>query len=234
MKIAVVGAGSWGTALALVAARNGHDTRLWARSAVAAASLADSRRAGHFLTAIEPTTGKIAWRRPYPGGFGGGLIDLKTIAVPDSPFLSVGTSLGLNDETSLKRGLTYYGGDTDFLGIDDGTRELPQLIRRGIESGRRIDSSNFDDATLTAMGRSFQNANINLLQSTNDVPINGSVDVSAGTSWALQAREISAKTTSNSCSSEMESTWVWRLCQRTSRELGGRTGSSAECTGSMR
>ncbi|HEX7087062.1 MAG TPA: acido-empty-quinoprotein group A [Vicinamibacterales bacterium] len=27
---------------------------------------------GNFLTAIDPTTGKIAWRRPYPGGFGGG------------------------------------------------------------------------------------------------------------------------------------------------------------------
>ena len=28
--------------------------------------------AGNFLTAIDPKTGKIAWRRPYPGGNGGG------------------------------------------------------------------------------------------------------------------------------------------------------------------
>lgn len=28
--------------------------------------------AGSFLTAIDPKTGKIAWRRPYPGGNGGG------------------------------------------------------------------------------------------------------------------------------------------------------------------
>jgi alcohol dehydrogenase (cytochrome c) len=27
---------------------------------------------GSFLTAIDPKTGKVAWRRPYPGGFGGG------------------------------------------------------------------------------------------------------------------------------------------------------------------
>jgi alcohol dehydrogenase (cytochrome c) len=27
---------------------------------------------GDFLTAIDPTTGKIVWRRPYPGGYGGG------------------------------------------------------------------------------------------------------------------------------------------------------------------
>lgn len=36
--------------------------------------------AGSFLTAIEPTTGKIVWRRPYPGGFGGGGGGLLTTA----------------------------------------------------------------------------------------------------------------------------------------------------------
>ena len=35
---------------------------------------------GNFLTAIEPATGKIAWRRPYPGGFGGGGGGLLTTA----------------------------------------------------------------------------------------------------------------------------------------------------------
>jgi len=120
-----------------------------------------------------------------PGEFGGGLIDLKTVDVPEEGFVSLGVSVGMNDETTLKRGLTYYGGDTDSLGIDDGTRELPALIRQGIETGKRIDSSNFDSTTLTAMGRSFQNANINLLQSTDDVPINGSVDFAAGTKFSM-------------------------------------------------
>jgi alcohol dehydrogenase (cytochrome c) len=36
--------------------------------------------AGNFLTAIDPTTGKIVWRRPYPGGFGGGGGGLLTTA----------------------------------------------------------------------------------------------------------------------------------------------------------
>ncbi|WP_293679675.1 TonB-dependent receptor [uncultured Phenylobacterium sp.] len=120
----------------------------------------------------------------YPGEFGGGLVDLRTIDVPDQPFISMGVSLGVNTETSLKRGLTYFGGgNSDSFGVDDGTRELPLLIRRGIETGKRIDATNFGADQLTAMGRSFQNANVNLLQSTNDVPINGSVDVAAGTSW---------------------------------------------------
>lgn len=119
----------------------------------------------------------------YPGEFGGGLIDLRTIGVPDEPFISMGISVGMNSKTSLKRGLTYYGGDTDFLGVDDGTRELPLAVRRGIETGKRIDSSNFGSAELTTIGRSFQNANINLLQSTNDVPINGSLDIAGGAAW---------------------------------------------------
>lgn len=36
--------------------------------------------AGNFLTAIDPTTGKVAWRRPYPGQYGGGGGGLLTTA----------------------------------------------------------------------------------------------------------------------------------------------------------
>ena len=52
MKIAVVGAGSWGTALALVAARNGHETWLWARRAEAAAELASARENTVYLPGV--------------------------------------------------------------------------------------------------------------------------------------------------------------------------------------
>jgi hypothetical protein len=119
----------------------------------------------------------------YPGEFGGGVIDLRTVGVPDEPFVSLSFGLSGNDETSLKQGLTYYGGDYDLTGFDDGTRDLPGLIRQGIATGNRIDQSNFDAETLVQMGRSFQNANVRLLQSTNDIPINGSVGLSAGTRW---------------------------------------------------
>jgi glycerol-3-phosphate dehydrogenase (NAD(P)+) len=49
MKVAVVGAGSWGTALALVAARNGHEVLLWARRAEVAAALAAARENAAYL-----------------------------------------------------------------------------------------------------------------------------------------------------------------------------------------
>jgi glycerol-3-phosphate dehydrogenase (NAD(P)+) len=44
MKISVLGAGAWGTALAIQAARAGHDVLLWARDAAAVAQMQASRR----------------------------------------------------------------------------------------------------------------------------------------------------------------------------------------------
>ncbi|MBK6428699.1 MAG: NAD(P)-dependent glycerol-3-phosphate dehydrogenase [Blastocatellia bacterium] len=52
MKIACIGAGSWGTALALVAARNGHDVWLWARRAEAASLLHDERTNSTYLPGV--------------------------------------------------------------------------------------------------------------------------------------------------------------------------------------
>ena len=48
-QVAVIGAGSWGTALAMVAARNGHAVRLWARESEVAAGIQASRRNPYYL-----------------------------------------------------------------------------------------------------------------------------------------------------------------------------------------
>nr|WP_314441446.1 NAD(P)H-dependent glycerol-3-phosphate dehydrogenase [uncultured Sphingomonas sp.] len=61
MRVGVIGAGAWGTALAQVAAQGG-DTLLWAREPEVAASIADARENKLFLSgvplsgAIRPTT----------------------------------------------------------------------------------------------------------------------------------------------------------------------------------
>jgi glycerol-3-phosphate dehydrogenase (NAD(P)+) len=49
MKISVLGAGAWGTALAIQAARAGHDVQLWARDAAAVAAMRASRRNAAYL-----------------------------------------------------------------------------------------------------------------------------------------------------------------------------------------
>ncbi|MEQ9012392.1 TonB-dependent receptor [Algiphilus sp.] len=63
-----------------------------------------------------------------PGSFGAGLINLETVGIPESPFLNVSVKTGVNSESTGQDGLDHEGGGTDFLGIDDGTRELPAQL----------------------------------------------------------------------------------------------------------
>lgn len=53
MRIAVIGAGSWGTALAMVAARNQHEVRLWAREPEVAAGINNTRKNPFYLPDVE-------------------------------------------------------------------------------------------------------------------------------------------------------------------------------------
>ncbi|HSS66007.1 MAG TPA: NAD(P)H-dependent glycerol-3-phosphate dehydrogenase [Gammaproteobacteria bacterium] len=49
LRVAVLGAGSWGTALAILLARNGHAVTLWGRDGATMAAMAKSRRNGRYL-----------------------------------------------------------------------------------------------------------------------------------------------------------------------------------------
>jgi TonB-dependent receptor len=70
-----------------------------------------------------------------PGNFAGGLVQLNTVDFPESYSFKVSYSNSFNTNTSLKgnKFLQTAGGATDWLGIDDGTRKLPD----GMPSTRR-------------------------------------------------------------------------------------------------
>jgi glycerol-3-phosphate dehydrogenase (NAD(P)+) len=51
-RIAIIGAGSWGTALAIVAARAGHDVTLWSRNAEVVKSINEQRVNSRYLTSV--------------------------------------------------------------------------------------------------------------------------------------------------------------------------------------
>ena len=52
MKVAILGAGAWGTALGVVLSRNGHPVRLWGHRPDHVAELASTRVNGRFLPGI--------------------------------------------------------------------------------------------------------------------------------------------------------------------------------------
>lgn len=68
-----------------------------------------------------------------PADFTGGLMNVETKAFPDEKILNISASIGFNPSMHLNSDyLTYDGGNTDFLGFDDGTRELPRRARNTV------------------------------------------------------------------------------------------------------
>jgi TonB-dependent receptor len=60
-----------------------------------------------------------------PGDFAGGVILINTKNIPDKNATSISISGGYNSLTTFKDFKTYKGGKLDWLGIDDGSRQLP-------------------------------------------------------------------------------------------------------------
>ena len=64
-----------------------------------------------------------------PGSFSGGMVEVSTKAYPDQLILKYSSSTSYNSlSTGNNQFLTYPGGDDDWLGKDDGTRELPSIM----------------------------------------------------------------------------------------------------------
>ena len=60
-----------------------------------------------------------------PGEFGGGVVQLRSRSYPEEFLLGVTVSGGGNSQSTFRDRLTYEGGKYDWLGVDDGTRALP-------------------------------------------------------------------------------------------------------------
>ena len=71
-----------------------------------------------------------------PGDTTGGVIQIKTRNVPDEPVNKLSLSLGYTTGVTGESLLSYEGGDTDFFGVDDGTRELPAALDRASNGGQ--------------------------------------------------------------------------------------------------
>jgi hypothetical protein len=63
-----------------------------------------------------------------PATFGGGTIQIRTKNIPDDFFLKVSASTSYIEGITGETGLSYKGGSTDWLGYDDGGRDLDQEL----------------------------------------------------------------------------------------------------------
>lgn len=60
-----------------------------------------------------------------PGDFAGGLVKINTVEFPSDAILSVSYSTGYVDKVSTKSIKSYQGSKSDFIGFDNGFRDLP-------------------------------------------------------------------------------------------------------------
>ncbi|HEY1041081.1 MAG TPA: TonB-dependent receptor, partial [Bacteroidia bacterium] len=60
-----------------------------------------------------------------PADFAGGVIQINTKSIPEENFQTVAASTGYNTLTTNKEQYTYKGSKTDWLGFDNGARNIP-------------------------------------------------------------------------------------------------------------
>ncbi|MFN5268542.1 MAG: TonB-dependent receptor domain-containing protein [Hyphomonadaceae bacterium] len=106
----------------------------------------------------------------YPGEFGGGVIDLRTLKAPNEDFLTLKAGAGFNSETTGKTGLVYEGHRMDWTGVDTDLRRLPQPVRDAVSTGKRINDTNFTPKQLEFIGESFINSPLTVVQSEKTRP----------------------------------------------------------------
>ncbi|QEC68070.1 outer membrane beta-barrel protein [Panacibacter ginsenosidivorans] len=85
----------------------------------------------------------------YSGEWAGGLIQVNTRDIPAKGFFNISIGTNFNTNTIGKDIYTYPGGKLDFLGIDDGSRALPN----GFPTKNAFGA--LDNATKTQLGVSL-------------------------------------------------------------------------------
>ncbi|MDP2038039.1 MAG: TonB-dependent receptor, partial [Ignavibacteria bacterium] len=107
-----------------------------------------------------------------PADFTGGLVEINTIEFPSKFIFDLNVSSSVNTNTTFKHFNSYNGGSRDFLGVDDGTRELPSLINTD-----KVNKTNYSSEQLQNIGLSFKN---NWQTKYLNAPLNSSFRLNIG------------------------------------------------------
>lgn len=100
----------------------------------------------------------------YPGEFGGGVIDLRTVDTPQEGFANFKLGSAFNTASTMKNGLVYQGTDGDWTTLGGSLRNLPGPLRAAVDSGRFVNEVNFTPAELEVMGESLVNSPFTVIQ----------------------------------------------------------------------
>jgi len=135
---------------------------------------------------LDSVTVQKTYSARYPGEFGGGVIDMRSVTVPDEGYFKFSIGGGGNSETTGEKGLTYYGDGNDYWGYDDGARKYSPELRDAIRTGNRIDlGANFDREAIRTIGRSINDPNMYVLQEKDSINPDFDFGASVGNSMEI-------------------------------------------------
>jgi len=116
----------------------------------------------------------------FPGEFGGGVINLTTLAIPDTPFLDVNLGISGDTETTGQLGYDYYGNEYDWTGY--GNRDTPPALAAYFASRRRMSAGGVDTGEIASQLVTRSNA---LVQKVDEIPPNFSGTLTGGNTWQI-------------------------------------------------
>ncbi|HEX2535892.1 MAG TPA: TonB-dependent receptor [Chitinophagaceae bacterium] len=116
-----------------------------------------------------------------PGEWAGGLVQVQTKEIPASNFLNLQIGTGFNTETIGKDFYQYQGGNTDWLGIEKGSRALPSgMPTKGAFAKLTQEQQN-------EWGKKFRN----VWQATpGEAPLNRSFQLNGGFNGTLLKKKV--------------------------------------------
>ena len=120
-----------------------------------------------------------------PGTFAGGTLMIETNSYPSDFTLTLKASTSFETGTTWNDRVSYRGGDTDFLGFDDGTRELPASVPD--EGPLRAGAGGLDAADVERVAEDFDN---NWQLATESTPPNFSLGVTVGDTVPIDAHKL--------------------------------------------
>jgi hypothetical protein len=112
-----------------------------------------------------------------PADFAGGSVRIETREIPNKPLFAISARGGYNTNSTFRERLTYRGGGLDWLGIDDGTRALPDGFPK-----YNLAAGSVTDEQQVAAGRQL---NSYMSAQRGGTPPDHGLSVVAGNGWDL-------------------------------------------------
>lgn len=119
-----------------------------------------------------------------PGDFAGGSVRINTRRVPNQLTIAGSLSFGFNTQSTFSEMLTYEGGSFDWLGIDDGSRSLPDDLPTG-KIVRGIEDENGELITKDRIAKYGQDLSSSMRAHRSIAPPNHSGNLVVANSWPI-------------------------------------------------